>query len=550
MEDVCGTFRMFDGGSETVDEERLVSIVSALDDGLDPEQVRALVVLSGAVCEGGAVDYAAFFSFIEKEAAQASIENGTTPDVVGAGADGGGNVQAASLLTAGAAAVAALDRVGARTAGESIAGGVATLGHGERWRDLSSLPKAHLHVHFPHAMARHDTILDWASAFDSARAEAAAAKEAADARAKGNEAKALKYKRRAALLSNPITAFGRVSRRGASEEELLADIRALDEEEQQPGASGIWDMQWISNQLSADDPEGKSARVLREIYLDALEEGIVWTEVCSGCKIEDGEVSPEDSQKWCALIPIWRELEAEFSGRTAVRFIVDCPKIAADVPVLKDFFARLSGSGALPVVGVGQWGIERSANEFADVYALCIAAGFSPVCVHAGENALQAGQPSGAEVDEGVLASYDGAQNVRDAVACGARRIGHGIEAAKEAVTMAELGQEGVCLEVCLLSNRRLGYCKEGLEAHPLPRLMACGVDCCLAADDPAFFGAASSHGLLREFIVARHILGFDDARLADLARNSLEYARAPVDVRRSALASLDSWLAGAQAPG
>lgn len=81
---------------------------------------------------------------------------------------------------------------------------------------------------------------------------------------------------------------------------------------------------------------------------------------------------------------------------------------------------------------------------------------------------------------------------------------------------------------------------------HPLRRLHQAGVSCCLAADDPAFFGSRTVHGLHREFVVARHILGCSDSELADMARASIEYCTATDETKAAALAGIDAWLESA----
>jgi adenosine deaminase len=44
---------------------------------------------------------------------------------------------------------------------------------------------------------------------------------------------------------------------------------------------------------------------------------------------------------------------------------------------------------------------------------------------------------------------------------------------------------------------------------------------------------------------LARDELGFSDAELASLARQSIEGSRAPEAVRKAASADVDAWLAG-----
>jgi aminodeoxyfutalosine deaminase len=52
---------------------------------------------------------------------------------------------------------------------------------------------------------------------------------------------------------------------------------------------------------------------------------------------------------------------------------------------------------------------------------------------------------------------------------------------------VAELGDRGTVLDVCPLSNLRTGVVAS-LEEHPLPQLVAAGVQCSISTDDPAMF--------------------------------------------------------------
>eukprot|EP00928_Gymnodinium_smaydae_P045123 TRINITY_DN30129_c0_g1_i1.p1 TRINITY_DN30129_c0_g1~~TRINITY_DN30129_c0_g1_i1.p1 ORF type:complete len:415 (-),score=84.34 TRINITY_DN30129_c0_g1_i1:151-1395(-) len=403
-------------------------------------------------------------------------------------------------------------------------------------RNLKSLPKAHLHVHFPQAVVRRSTMEEWASKFDSSAAVKLAASEAEAARAEGAEGKALKYERRGKLLANPLSAFPPAAGPQASEDEERLLLEALDKQDPQPGAAGIWDAQWISAQLGA---ESNTHRVLREVYEDAVEEGVVWTELACGLKIKDGEV--QSIEDWKALFEVWRELEKEFYGRTAVRFVAHCPKTAADATALVEYLKTFD---ECPVVGIGQWGGEVSALTLQEGYRVIVDAGIPLVCVHAGESMLQAACPAGDVMKEEIAQSYDGPKHVRDAVTVGARRIGHGIETVKDASLLEELSARGdVGLEVCLLSNRQLRCCEQGLARHPLKQLVEAKVPCCLAADDPTFFGSSSAHGLVREYIVARHMLKFDDDTLASIAKDSIKFSLAPAALKEIALDRIDRWI-------
>ena len=85
------------------------------------------------------------------------------------------------------------------------------------------------------------------------------------------------------------------------------------------------------------------------------------------------------------------------------------------------------------------------------------------------------------------------------------------------------LRDDQVPLTVCPLSNvalRAVG----SLAEHPLPDMLAAGLQVTLNSDDPAYFG-----GYLGENVTAvRHELGLDDKQFAALAHNSFDACFAP----------------------
>jgi adenosine deaminase len=75
---------------------------------------------------------------------------------------------------------------------------------------------------------------------------------------------------------------------------------------------------------------------------------------------------------------------------------------------------------------------------------------------------------------------------------------------------------------------------------HPLPRLLEAGIRCSLNGDDPLFFGAS----LVEEYELCRRELSLSDEDLAGIARASIDASGAPDDLKRSASAAIDGWLA------
>ncbi|HEY5694665.1 MAG TPA: adenosine deaminase [Gaiellaceae bacterium] len=121
------------------------------------------------------------------------------------------------------------------------------------------------------------------------------------------------------------------------------------------------------------------------------------------------------------------------------------------------------------VVGIGLGGPEdgHPPEPYADAFALARDGGLASV-PHAGEGA--------------------GAESVRGALeTLAADRIRHGIRSVEDPGLVSELAGRGTVLDVCPLSNVRLGIVPS-LAEHPLPQLVAAGVRCSISTDDPAIF--------------------------------------------------------------
>jgi aminodeoxyfutalosine deaminase len=121
------------------------------------------------------------------------------------------------------------------------------------------------------------------------------------------------------------------------------------------------------------------------------------------------------------------------------------------------------------VVGVGLGGLEAEfpPEPYEAVFAEAKSLGLGSV-PHAGEVA--------------------GAASVRGALeALQADRLRHGIRAEEDPGLVRELAARGTVLDVCPLSNLRTGAVAS-LAEHPLPRLVAAGVQCSISTDDPAMF--------------------------------------------------------------
>jgi len=86
------------------------------------------------------------------------------------------------------------------------------------------------------------------------------------------------------------------------------------------------------------------------------------------------------------------------------------------------------------------------------------------------------------------------AANVRDALEnLNAERIGHGVRVMEDESIVALARERGVAFEVCVTSNYQSGVVKS-LPEHPLPRMMAAGLNVTVNTDDPSISRITLSH--------------------------------------------------------
>lgn len=183
--------------------------------------------------------------------------------------------------------------------------------------------------------------------------------------------------------------------------------------------------------------------------------------------------------------------------------------------------ARHAGDGAGEVVGFGLSNDERRGDteQFAPAFAIARRAGLRAV-------------PHGGE-----LLGPAHVEQVLDHLR--PDRLGHGVRSAEDPRVLARVVEDEVALEVCPASNVSLGVYPTADDV-PLARLVDAGARVALGADDPLLFRAR----LVDQYRAARDVHGFDDARLADLARASITASTASDGTRARLLAGVDAWLA------
>jgi adenine deaminase len=127
------------------------------------------------------------------------------------------------------------------------------------------------------------------------------------------------------------------------------------------------------------------------------------------------------------------------------------------------------------------------------------------------------------------------ADYVREAVEIlGVDRIDHGIHALDDPGLVDDLVAAQVPITVCPLSNARLKVVPT-LAQHPLPVMLAAGLNVSVNSDDPAYFGGYIGDN----YAACYRDLGMTPADLITLAANSIRASFLPESERSSLLAGL-----------
>jgi adenosine deaminase len=256
-------------------------------------------------------------------------------------------------------------------------------------------------------------------------------------------------------------------------------------------------------------------RVVREVVEDAAQAGAVWVEPQYLPTTHLARLGAEDYTTDLVL-DAGKQAAADFGVGFGLMMTADRTADPAKAEGLARIAADRAGAG---IVSFGLANDEDGwpPEPFVRAYDIARAAGLLST-PHAGE-----------------LAGPDSVLGALDAL--GANRIGHGVRSVEDPELLRRLADEAICLDVCPTSNVMLSVVP-GLDAHPLPALLAAGVRCSLNADDPLLFGP----GLLEEYVVARTELGLDDDQLAFIARCSVEDSGAPRELVVDAVARIDAW--------
>ena len=183
--------------------------------------------------------------------------------------------------------------------------------------------------------------------------------------------------------------------------------------------------------------------------------------------------------RWCFDIP----------GEAGLESAEETTRLATDDRLRPEGLVSFGLGG--PETGVGR-------PQFEPYFDRAIAAGLHSV-PHAGETT-------------GPQTVWDALTHLR------AERIGHGTSSAQDPKLLAHLAERRIPLEVCPTSNVATRAVRT-LDEHPIGEFVRAGVPVTIGSDDPPMFGT----DLNTEYAVAARLLGLDERRLADLAKNGVE---------------------------
>ncbi|MDX6318011.1 MAG: adenosine deaminase [Nocardioidaceae bacterium] len=262
--------------------------------------------------------------------------------------------------------------------------------------------------------------------------------------------------------------------------------------------------------------EASVRRLVLEAAEDERAEGSQWLEIQvdpSGYAASFGGIT--------AFTDLVLDAARQATAATGVTMVLVIAANRIRHPLDARTLARLAGQYAgRGVVGFGLSNDERrgEALAFAKAFDIARSAGLL-LTPHGGE----------LRGPESVWSCLDG---------LGASRIGHGVRSVEDPMLVAHLADAGVTLEICPRSNVALGVYPD-IASVPLRALYEAGIPVALGADDPLLFGSR----LLDQYEAARHVHGFTDPELAELARMSVRGSAAPEEVRLRMLADIDRWL-------
>jgi adenosine deaminase len=206
--------------------------------------------------------------------------------------------------------------------------------------------------------------------------------------------------------------------------------------------------------------------------------------------------------------------DAESEDGISAGIIVTVQRNRSEREAFEQLDAVLPWAGRIAGFGLSAAEAGNPPSKFARYFAELRRQGFR-TCAHAGE--------------EGP------ADYVREAVEIlGVDRIDHGIHALDDPLLVKDLAAARVPITVCPLSNARLKVVPS-LAQHPLPAMLAAGLNVSVNSDDPAYFGGYIGDN----YAACAQDLGMTAADLVTMAANGIRSSFLPENEKRALLDGL-----------
>lgn len=125
-----------------------------------------------------------------------------------------------------------------------------------------------------------------------------------------------------------------------------------------------------------------------------------------------------------------------------------------------------------------------------------------------------------------------GNENLIDAYLLGVSRVGHGLNLYRYPDLHSRYVKSEICLEVCPISNQKLGYTKD-VRNHPATEYLKTGMALALCSDDPTYMEYET---LTDDFFVAVSAWDLTAADLKQLGINSIMYSGLDNDTKFKSL--------------
>ena len=117
----------------------------------------------------------------------------------------------------------------------------------------------------------------------------------------------------------------------------------------------------------------------------------------------------------------------------------------------------------------------------------------------------------------------------------GVNRIEHGTRSIENASLISLLRDRGVTLDMCPISNVKLGVVTTAQD-HPIRQLLDAGISCTVSTDDPISFG----NHIEDEYQLLAEELGFSHRELAEVAKNGFKIALTQPTWREEQIREID----------